>query len=106
MATLNSRLKLHYELVDILGSNNVYYQPPESIKIQYPAIIYSRENIKNNFANNKVYIQNNNYKITVIDKNPDSEIVDAVSKMDSSKFVKHYSANNLNYDVFSIHYDK
>ena len=31
--------KLGKALIELLGSNNVYFQPPESIKIDYPCIV-------------------------------------------------------------------
>ena len=66
-----SRLNLQTELETILGSRNVYYQPPESVKMKYPAIVYSRKNIDNIFADDTVYTQNHAYELTVIDPNPD-----------------------------------
>lgn len=99
---MDNRLNLQTELEAILGSDKVYYQPPESIKINYPAIIYSRANIDNNFANNGVYGQRHVYDVIVIDADPDSLIVDSVSKIKSSRFKRHYTVNNLNHDVFSI----
>lgn len=101
---MNSRLELHESLVGILGTRNVYFQPPESIKMMYPAIVYSRSNIGNNFANNGVYGQSMHYKVTVIDKNPDSEIVSKVSKMNTAKFEQHFTSEGLNHDVFTIFY--
>lgn len=102
-----SRLKLQAELEVILGNaNNVYFQPPESIKINYPAIIYSRARIGNDFANNGVYGQKYNYQVIVLDGDPDSDLVSKVSQMDTAKHVKHYTSNNLNYDVFAINYNK
>ena len=35
-----SRLELHALLVELLGSTNVYYEPPETLKMSYPAIRY------------------------------------------------------------------
>lgn len=106
MATLNRRLVLHQELVSILGKTNVYYQPPESIKLEYPCIIYSRSNIKSTFANNDIYKQDDSYEVIVLDKNPDSEIVDKISKFNNAKFNRHYVSNNINHDVFTIYYNK
>ena len=40
-----SRIKLQAKLEELLGSRNVYYQPPETLKIEYPAIIYSKSRI-------------------------------------------------------------
>lgn len=102
--TQASRLKLHEELCNILGSRNVYYQPPESIKINYPAIVYSRDNIDNIFANNGVYNQHDAYSITVIDEDPDSEIVREISLMPRCRFNRHFTSDNLNHDVFTLFY--
>ena len=99
-----SRLKLQNLLESILGSRNVYYQPPESIKIKYPAIIYSRNNIDNNFADDIVYMQNHTYQIIVIDANPDSEIVNKISKLPMCRYNRHYTSDNLNHDVFILNY--
>lgn len=101
---MGTRLELQQILENILGSRNVYYQPPETIKLKYPAIIYSRNNIENIFADNNVYIQTNKYQIIVIDMNPDSDIVKRISKLPMCKFNRHYTFNNLNHDVFTITY--
>lgn len=98
------RLELHNRLLDILGSNNVYYQPPSTVNMSYPAIVYSRDNINNIYADDDVYNQTRNYQITVIDRDPDSIIVDKISRIKRIKFTRHYTTNNLNHDVFNIHY--
>lgn len=99
-----SRLKLHEELVEVLGSRYVYFQPPESIKMKYPAIVYERSDIPNRFANDNVYLQAIKYKVTVVDRDPDSEIVSRMSKFKTSRFDKHYVVDGLNHDVFTIYY--
>ena len=101
---MGSRLELQNLLESILGSRNVYYQPPESIIIKYPAIIYSRNNIDNNFADDIVYMQNHTYQIIVIDANPDSEIVNKISKLPMCRYNRHYTSDNLNHDVFILNY--
>lgn len=101
---MGSRLELQNLLESILGSRNVYYQPPESIKIKYPAIIYSRNDIDNNFADDIVYMQNHTYQIIVIDANPDSEIVNKISKLPMCRYNRHYTSDNLNHDVFILNY--
>lgn len=100
---MRARLELHELLCTALGSRHVYYQPPESVKMEYPAIVYSRNSIENTFAENSVYKQDRQYQIIVIDKDPDSEIVTAISKLPMCQFVRHYEANNLNHDVFTIY---
>ncbi len=99
-----SRLELHEKLVSVLGSRYVYFQPPESIKMKYPAIVYERSDIPNKFANDEVYLQATKYKVTIIDKDPDSEIVERMSKFKTARFEKHYVVDGLNHDTFTIYY--
>lgn len=99
-----TRIDLQNVLEELLGSRNVYYQPPESLKMNYPAIVYARKTIDNSYANNSVYKQNHAYEITVIDKNPDSEIVNKVSKLPTCRFDRHFKSDNLNHDVFTLYY--
>lgn len=101
---MNNRLNLHELLCKTLGSRQVYFQPPESVKMKYPAIVYSRNRIDNEHANDGVYIQSPSYSITVIDKNPDSDIVERVSRLPRCRFDRHYTADNLNHDTFTIYY--
>lgn len=101
---MSTRLELHELLCDCLGSRNVYFQPPESIKMQYPAIVYSRDDIENDHANNGTYMQSTVYNIIVIDPDPDSEVVQKVSKLPMCTFDRHYAADNLNHDSFTIYY--
>ena len=101
---MTNRLNLQTTLENILGSRNVYYQPPESIKMQYPAIVYFRNSIENNHANDSVYNQNVSYEIIVIYKDPDSEIPLAVSQLPLCKFNRRYTADNLYHDVFTLYF--
>ena len=99
-----SRLELQTLLEEILGSRNVYFQPPESVKMKYPAIVYSLEDITNTFANDRVYLSKRKYLITVIDEDPDSEIVEKVSQLPTCKFNRHFESDNLNHDVFILEF--
>lgn len=101
---MDKRLKLHELLCEVLGSKNVYYQPPASLLMRYPAIVYSRQDIENTSANNSIYKQDHVYQIIVIDSDPDSEIVHNVSRIPRIQFDRHYAADNLNHDVFTLYY--
>lgn len=101
---MGSRLDLHELLCETLGSRNVYFQPPESLKLQYPAIVYSRSRIDNTHANDSVYMQSRAYEVIVIDEDPDSTIVDDISKLPMCHHNRHYKADNLNHDAFTIYY--
>lgn len=99
---MGRRLLFHEVLCEVLGSRNVYFQPPESVKMCYPAIVYARNGIKSTYANNGVYLSQMEYSVTVIDKDPDSPIVGKVASLPTSKFNRHYEKDNLNHDVYTI----
>ncbi len=101
---MDRRPNLQTLLENVLGSHNVYFQPPPTVQIKYPAIIYSREDIDNTYADNAVYFNKIGYQLTVVDRNPDSKIVDKVSKLPMCRFNRHYTSDNLNHDVFTIYY--
>ena len=65
---MGTRLELQSKLEELLGSRQVYYQPPESVKMEYPAIVYSKSNIRTTNANDAKYSKINRYDITVISK--------------------------------------
>lgn len=87
---------------DVSGVENVYFQPPENLLLKYPAIVYSRSDIRNRPADDMVYSQFTFYDLTVIDKNPDSLLVYAVASLPRCKFGRHYKSDNLNHDTFMI----
>ena len=99
-----SRLKLHEILCGILGNRNAYFNPPTSVKIQYPAIVYNRKRIDNTHADDGVYIQSDAYEVTVIDHDVDSEIVTKVSKLPMCAFDRNYKSDNLDHNVFTLYY--
>lgn len=98
-----NRLDLQATLEEILGSREVYFQPPATVQMRYPAIVYSRKSIDNAHANNGVYKQDHCYELTVIDKNPDSDVVRRVSELKLCRFDRHYKTDNLNHDVFTLY---
>lgn len=100
----SQRLNLDKILREILGTSNVYFQPPDTVKMKYPAIVYSRDDIENDHADNAVYMQSTVYQVVVIDRDPDSEIVTKVSKLPKCTFDRHYAADNLNHDVFTLYF--
>lgn len=99
-----SRLELQKIFENILGSRNVYFQPPETVKLKYPCIIYTRSNIDINHADNIPYSKNKIYTVIVIDKNPDSTIPDKIADLESCSFERHYTSDNLNHDVFRLYF--
>lgn len=89
-------------LHNIAGVKGVYYQPPTGTEMKYPCIVYERDDIKNVHADDGVYLQHHMWKITVIDKDPDSNIVQQVSLIRGIKFDRHFASDGLNYDIFTL----
>jgi hypothetical protein len=98
------RLELQEFLVDLLGSDYVYFQPPPTVQIKYPCIIYKRDDESTDFADNKPYKNKLRYQITVIDRNPDSDIPKKISELPSCVYDRFYTADNLNHDVYKLYF--
>lgn len=99
---MGTRADLHEILKDVLGTDNVYFQPPASLNMAYPCIVYRRDNRDARFANNGLYKNRKRYLVTVIDQNPDSDIPDKVGVLPLCSFDRFYAANNLNHDAFRL----
>ena len=99
-----SRLELQSKLEELLGSRNVYYQPPENIKMLYPAIVYSKDDIDIKYADNNNYNKINKYNIIVIDKLPDNSVINKILELPLSSYDRHYNEDNLNHDSITLYY--
>lgn len=99
------RTDLHQKIVDILGSGSVYYQPPATIKLRYPCIIYELESPEPKRADDTIFIYDKSYSVTLIYEDPDSTLVDAFEhSFEYIRHNRHYTADNLNHDVFTVYW--
>lgn len=96
------RSELQTLLCEILGTDHVYFQPPTNIVLTYPCIVYKRDLSQTKFADNAPYSNMTRYQLTVIDANPDSAIPPKVAALPLCLFIRFYTADNLNHDVFNI----
>lgn len=88
----------------ILGTTNVYFQPPENIRMSYPAIVYSRNWQTTQFADNSPYASKQRYQVTVIDRDPDSEIPRKIAELPLCQFATHFVKDGLNHDVYNLYF--
>lgn len=102
MAPDPRRLELQELLEDLLGSPNVYFQPPETVQMSYPCIVYRRNSSDTKFANNDPYSRTKQYEVVVIDRDPDSAIPDKVAALPLTLFDRFFTVDNLNHDVFNV----
>ncbi len=102
---MDKRLQLHAELIEVLGSNNVYFQPPETLKMKYPCIRYVKTRPMVDHADNMKYFNMNHYELTVIDTNPDTEIPDnIVNHFQYCSIDRYYTADNLTHCSLDLYY--
>lgn len=99
-----TRLDLQRRFEDILESKNVYYQPPESIKLKYPCIIYSLSDIYARNADDMHYSMQKAYTVTVISRDPDNTIAESILQFPRTRFDRRYIADNLYHDILTLYY--
>lgn len=100
-----SRLELHEELCTLLGSKNVYFQAPESVKMSYDAIRYALggKNVKR--ADNRLYNSINEYDCILITRNPDTTLPDKIlNHFEMCSFGRPYTSDNLHHYPFTLYY--
>lgn len=103
------RTELHELLCEILASSgeerkHVYFQPPEGFKMVYPCIVYELEKIDVLHAGNAPYMSARRYRVTVIDRNPDSAIPGKIAMLPTCAHDRHFVSDNLHHDVFTLYY--
>lgn len=101
---MDSRIKLQTILEGIVGNKNVYFQPPESIKLKYPCIIYSRSPGSYFRADNGIHFSCRKYDVTVIHKDPDSNYIDLMMELPYCSHNRRFVADNLYHDVFELYF--
>lgn len=99
---MGQRSDLQTLLKGILETDNVYFQPPPTVKMKYPCIVYRRDRVNVNFADDKPYKRVKRYQVIVIDSNPDSDIPDKIGALPMCTFERFYTADQLNHDVFNL----
>jgi len=101
---MRRRIELHEDLCTLLDSRDVYFQPPATIQMKFPCIIYSLKDVNVEHADNVNYTQRDCYTITYIDRNPDSPIPDKIGELELSSFDRYYVADNLHHFVYTLYF--
>lgn len=98
------RLELHAKLVDILDSEHVYYQPPETVKMHYPCIVYEHSYDRIAHADDLPYKTDSVYTVTSISRNPEDQTPERIGMLRGASFDRHFVADNLHHYVYRIRY--
>lgn len=87
-----------------IANSRVKFQPKTNTKLIYPCILYRLTGERKIPANNEVYLKNRTYTITVIDRDPDSPLRDAVSALPYCSMSTPFVSDNLYHYPFTIHW--
>ena len=98
------RLILQNELEELMGNRHVYYDPPENLKMEYPAIRYSKSKIDSRHANDKIYKKMTRYELIVISRKPDILVIDDLLELQYCFYDSDYVSDNLHHDVLTLYY--
>lgn len=98
------RVDLQGLLEFLAGHQNVYFQPPSGHQMVYPAVVYERDGRVNEFADNAPYATKKRYQVTIIERNPDSDVPDKVAALPMSTFVRYFATEGLHHDIYSLYF--
>lgn len=98
------RTKLQEILEETIGNGNVYFQPPETLKMKYPCIRYVRAHISPTFADDLSYIERDEYELTLIYKDPDSDLPRKLARLPLCRHDRAFESDNLHHEVFTIYW--
>ena len=99
-----SRIDLQSKLEELLGSRNVYYNPPDNLRMQYNAIRYSRSIQQTAYADDRKYKNMNRYDLIVITRESDPEVVDKLLELQYCSMGNPYKADNLNHYPLTLYW--
>lgn len=95
------------QLYDILRPivGNVYYNPPESLKLKYPCVICSLESDRPEYADDTRYKNMNRYNLILITNGTDNGIMrETLLKLPYCSFDREYFSNNMCHDSLTIYF--
>lgn len=101
---MDRRLALQTKLEEILGSENVYYNPPSNKRMNYEAIRYTLNDIERRSADNLAYFRMHCYQITYIGYTLKDDIKEKLMDLPYASFERSYKADNLDHYIVNIYW--
>lgn len=80
---------------------HLYFQPPESVKLEYPCILYRLRTMTNDYADNAPYRTVIGYDVTYITRSPVSEVPAELVKLPGFGFDRYYVSDNLHHYAYT-----
>lgn len=82
----------------------VYFVAPPNTGMEYPCIVYKRDDAETRFANNRPYTFEQRYQLTLIDRKAENDILPKIAALPKSRYERNFVANNLHHDVFVLYF--
>lgn len=102
---MGTRLEFSAILKSLMPVPHVYFRSPSSERMVYPCFRYDLDDIDIKSADNMPYKTTKAYLVTYITDDPDDDMSEALfSAFQHIKFVRPYTADNLNHFVYKIFY--
>ena len=73
--------KLRDVQLEVLGYQHTYFEPPESVKMKYDAIVYERTSFHIRRADDKGYLIRDEYQVMVISHDPETKVPYRILKL-------------------------
>jgi len=85
-------------------AENVYFQPPASIRMKFPCIVYSLSGERPTRADNIKYLNKKRYSVTVVDEDPDSKLPDQVGELPYCSFDRVYTGDGFYHHAYTLYF--
>lgn len=98
------RKELQTLLETMLGSRNVYFQPPENFKMKYDCIVYKKDPERSRHADNRVYTKLPRWQITVMTQSPIAPIIQEISELPTCRHEQSFVRDNLYHNIYELYF--
>lgn len=96
------RLKLHTILSGYI-KDTPQYQPPGTLYLQYPSLVYHVIDIETDYANNEIYSATIVYEVTYISRDvTDNTPFQMIAEIPYTTFSNAYVVDKLNHTLLNI----
>ena len=99
-----TRLEFQAFLETLKGDRNVYYQPPPTFVMSFPAIVYDFDTQEVVHADDIKYLKSTCYKLIYITKLADDPMVETLSELPYCSIGRKYVSDNLHHFPYTIYF--
>ena len=97
-----NRMTLHRKFKVICPK--VYFQAPDSEKMEFPCIRYQLNDVKSTMADDLIYVGRREYRVQILSRDVDTEILGQVLALPFTKFKNFMTVNDINqWTIHIIH---